>query len=104
MLLQQIPFQYFLQKYIIGIYDFPQNISFKSVISDIINFELNFDSNKIAKSIKKATDPENEGWVESIVKDNIIKSKVRAASMGSLKEAAEDFMACVSVAESILKK
>ena len=42
--------------------------------------------------------------VESVVKDNVMKSKVRAASMGSLKEAAEDFMACVSVAESILKK
>ena len=69
-----------------------------------INFELKFDTNKIAKSIKKATDPENEGWVESVVKDNVMKSKVRAASMGSLKEAAEDFMACVSVAESILKK
>ena len=38
------------------------------------------------------------------MKDNVMKSKVRAASMGSLKEAAEDFMACVSVAESILKK
>ena len=69
-----------------------------------INFELNFDTNKIAKSIKKATDPENEGWVESVVEDNVMKSKVIAASMGSLKEAAEDFMACVSVAESILKK
>ena len=69
-----------------------------------INFELKFDTYKIAKSIKKATDPENEGWVESVVKDNVMKSKVRAASMGSLKEAAEDFMACVSVAESILKK
>ena len=69
-----------------------------------INFELKFDTNKIAESIKKATDPENEGWVESVVKDNFMKSKVRAASMGSLKEAAEDFMACVSVAESILKK
>jgi len=32
--------QYFLQKYIIGIYDFPQNISLKNIISDIINFEI----------------------------------------------------------------
>ena len=32
--------QYFLQKYIIGIYDFPQDISLKNIISDIINFEI----------------------------------------------------------------
>tara|TARA_Y100000816_G_C25881845_1_gene460084 strand:- start:248 stop:718 length:471 start_codon:yes stop_codon:yes gene_type:complete len=32
--------QYILQKYIIGIYDFPQNTSLKNVISDIINFEI----------------------------------------------------------------
>ena len=72
-------------------------------VNHIMNI-TDVDDKTIAKSIKKATDPENEGWVESVVKDNVMKSKVRAASMGSLKEAAEDFMACVSVAESILKK
>lgn len=69
-----------------------------------INFEIPFESNKIATSIKKATDPENEGWVESIVENNIMKAKVKATNMGSLKEAAEDFMACISVAKNILKK
>lgn len=69
-----------------------------------IKFEMNFDSEKIAESVKKATDPENEGWVESIVEKKIMKSTVKATNIGSLREAAEDFMACVSVAESILKK
>jgi len=32
--------QYFLQKYIIGVYDFPQDISLKNLISDIINFKI----------------------------------------------------------------
>jgi len=76
----------------------------KKSIKCEINFEIPFESNKIATSIKKATDPENEGWVESIVEDNIMKAKVKATNMGSLREAAEDFMACISVAKNILKK
>ena len=76
----------------------------KKSIKCEINFEIPFESNKIATSIKKATDPENDGWVESIVEKNIMKAKVKATNMGSLREAAEDFMACVSVAENVLKK
>ena len=76
----------------------------KKSIKCEINFEIHFESNKIATSIKKATDPENEGWIESIVEKNIMKAKVKATNIGSLREAAEDFMACVSVAENILKK
>ena len=76
----------------------------KKSIKCEITFEIHFESNKIATSIKKATDPENEGWIESIVEKNIMKAKVKATNIGSLREAAEDFMACVSVAENILKK
>ena len=70
----------------------------------MINFDIAFESNKVAESIKKATDPENDGWVESSIKDNIMKAKVKAQNMGSLREAAEDFMSCISVAENVLKK
>ena len=76
----------------------------KKKITCEIRFELKFENEKVAESIKKATDPENEGWVESSVEGNIMEAKVKAANMGSLREAAEDFMACVSVAENILKK
>ena len=70
----------------------------------LINFEIPFESNKVAESIKKATDPENDGWVESSIEGNIMKAKVKAQNMGSLREAAEDFMSCISVAENVLKK
>ena len=76
----------------------------KKKIKCEIRFELKFETKKIAESIKKATDPENEGWVESIVEKKVMKAKVKATNIGSLREAAEDFMACVSVAENILKK
>ena len=70
----------------------------------MINFEIPFESNKVAESIKKATDPENDGWVESFIENNIMKAKVKAQNMGSLREAAEDFMSCISVAKNVLKK
>ena len=76
----------------------------KRKITCEIRFELKFENEKISESIKKATDPENEGWVESSIEGNIMKAKVKSTNMGSLREAAEDFMSCVSVAENILKK
>lgn len=76
----------------------------KKKIKHEINFEMPFESDKVAESIKKATDPENDGWVESSIENNIMKAKVKAQNMGSLREAAEDFMSCVSIAENVLKK
>ena len=76
----------------------------KKKIKCEVKFDLEFETGKIAEAIKKATDPENEGWIESRVEGNIMKAKVKAANIGSLREAAEDFMSCVSVAENILKK
>ena len=70
----------------------------------LINFEIPFESNKVAESIKRATDPENDGWVESSIENNIMKAKVKAQNMGCLREAAEDFMSCISVAQNVLKK
>ena len=69
-----------------------------------IHFEIPFESKNVAESIKKATDPENEGWVESSIEGNTMLAKVKAQSMGSLREAAEDFMSCISVAKNVLKK
>ena len=40
----------------------------------------------------------------SSIENNIMKVKVKAQNMGSLREAAEDFMSCVSVAKDILIK
>ena len=76
----------------------------KKKIKHEINFEMPFESDIVAESIKKATDPENDGWVESSIENNIMKAKVKAQNMGSLREAAEDFMSCVSIAENVLKK
>jgi len=75
----------------------------RNIIKHKIDFEMVFDSNHIAKSIAKSTEPENKGWVETNVVDNKIKATIKAKNLGSLREATEDFMACISVAEKLTK-
>ena len=42
--------------------------------------------------------------MDTVVEDNLIKATVKAENLGSLREAAEDFMACLSVAEKVSKQ
>ena len=76
----------------------------KKIIKHRIQFEIDFESEEIAKAIEKATEPENFGWVETRVDNKQIKATVKAKNLGSLREAAEDFMACISVAEKMTKE
>ncbi|MDE0741300.1 MAG: KEOPS complex subunit Pcc1 [Candidatus Poseidoniia archaeon] len=76
----------------------------RDIIKHKIELEIVFDSNIIAKSVAKSTEPENIGWVETNVVDNKIKAIIKAENLGSLREATEDFMACVSVAEKVTKQ
>jgi len=76
----------------------------KNIIKHQIKFVIDFESEKIAKAIEKATEPENKGWVETTVNKKQLEAIVKAKNLGSLREAAEDFMACVSVAEKFTKE
>ena len=73
------------------------------MIKHTIEFEISFESKKIADSVAKATEPENLGWVDTKVHDKTLTT-VKADSIGSLREAAEDFMSCLSVAENVAKQ
>ena len=75
----------------------------KNIVKHKIEFRINFESEKIARAIVKAIEPENSGWVETTIEKNQVKAIVKAKSLGSLREAAEDFMACISVAEKVTK-
>ena len=76
----------------------------KKMIKHTIEFEIAFESKKIAESVAKATEPENLGWVDTKVHGKTLHATVKANSIGSLREAAEDFMSCLSVAENIAKQ
>ena len=75
----------------------------KNIVKHKIEFKINFENEKIARAIVKATEPENTGWVETTIDKNQVKATIKAKSLGSLREAAEDFMACVAVAEKVTK-
>ena len=75
----------------------------RNVIKHRITFEIDFESEEIARAVAKATEPENKGWVETTVIENKISAIIKAKTLGSLREAAEDFMACISVAEKVSK-
>tara|TARA_B100000029_G_C17511259_1_gene936358 strand:+ start:120 stop:1046 length:927 start_codon:yes stop_codon:yes gene_type:complete len=75
----------------------------KNIIKHKIQFEIEFENEKLAKAIAKATEPENAGWVDTAVNGRQVKAVVKAKNLGSLKEAAEDFMACIAVAEKVSK-
>ena len=66
-----------------------------------IELQLDFKSNNIANSIIHATEPENKGWVETNVEGKSVNAVIKAQNIGTLREAFEDFMACVSVAEKV---
>ena len=75
----------------------------KSLMKHRIEFEFEFETSDIANSVIMATEPENRGWVETNVQENILYAVIKAPNLGSLRETAEDFMACVSVAEKVSK-
>ena len=75
----------------------------KKIVKHRIEFLMDFESEEIARAIVKATGPENSGWVETTIMKNQIKATVKARNLGSLREAAEDFMACIAVAEKVTK-
>ena len=76
----------------------------KKIMKHKISFSIKFDNENIAKAILRATEPENKGWVETALHQNFIKATIKADTLGSLRQTAEDFMACISIAEKIAKK
>ena len=76
----------------------------KKMIKHTIEFKIDFESKIIAESVAKATEPENLGWVDTKVRGKTLHATVKADSVGSLREAAEDFMSCLYVAENVAKQ
>lgn len=65
---------------------------------------LRFPSATVAASVAVATAPDNAGWVTLRRKGATLEVRIVAASVGSLREAAEDFLACASLAARVAEK
>ncbi len=66
--------------------------------------EFGYDSKEEAEAIAKAVEVDNYQFVKTTVHDKQIISTVKSESIPSLIHTLDDFLACVGVAEKVLKK
>jgi 23S rRNA C2498 (ribose-2'-O)-methylase RlmM len=57
-----------------------------------------------AKKVLRSITGDDLGFVRSTVKGKILEAVIESASVSSLLHTLDDYLACVSVAESIVKK
>ena len=68
-----------------------------------LELNIEFESDEVAKAVMVATEPENKGWIETNLEGKKLTATLKSHTIGSLKETAEDFMACVTIAKGISK-
>ena len=61
---------------------------------------LQYEDGKTASSIYRAVEPENSGYVESMVEGNRIVFRISGKDALSLSHTVNDLLACVKAAES----
>jgi|TARA_Y100000310_G_scaffold307830_1_gene350307 asparagine synthase (glutamine-hydrolysing) len=69
-----------------------------------LRLTLRFSSAAVAAAVAAATGPDNAGWVTLERDGATLAVRIVAASVGSLREAAEDFLACASLAARVAEK
>ena len=65
---------------------------------------LHFPSADVAAAVATATGPDNTGWVTLQREGAMLEVQITAESVGSLREAAEDFLACAALAAKVAEK
>ena len=65
---------------------------------------LRFPSAAVAASVAVATTPDNAGWVTLERDGATLEVRIVAASVGSLRETTEDFLACAALAARVAEK
>ena len=66
--------------------------------------EFDYDSEDEARAVANAVEVDNEGYVNMVVEGKRITATADADSIPSLIHTMDDFLACVSVAESVVKR
>lgn len=68
------------------------------------SLELRFEypDAKTADTVMKALDPDNRGYVSTVQQDNILIFRMEAENAGSLRNTADDLLACIKIAEETI--
>ena len=64
-----------------------------------LNLHLEYDDERTAKAVFNAILPDNEGYIESKLCGNVIELRIEGSSAGTVKNTADDLMACIKIAE-----
>jgi hypothetical protein len=65
---------------------------------------LEFDSAEKAKKVLRSIQADDQGFVTSTVKGTTLEAVVESTSVPSLLHTLDDYLACVSIADDIVKK
>lgn len=70
----------------------------------VCSLKLEYDSNAKAKKIMSATKVDNYDFVDSKLNKNHIETRIECKSVSSLIHTLDDYLACISIAEKIVKQ
>ena len=70
----------------------------------MLSLELRFEypDAKTAETVMRSLDPDNGGYVESKVDGNFLTFRMEAEDAGSLRNTADDLLACIKIAEDTI--
>ena len=64
-----------------------------------LELTIEYDNERIARSVLDAVAPDNGQHVLSTINGNVLKFSMRSDNAGTLKNTADDLMACIKIAE-----
>ena len=70
----------------------------------MLSLELRFEypDAKTAETVMQSLDPDNGGYVESRLEGSILFFRMEAENAGSLRNTADDLLACIKIAEETI--
>lgn len=57
---------------------------------------------RTAETVMKALDPDNGGYVSTVQENNVLIFRMEAENAGSLRNTADDLLACIKIAEETI--
>lgn len=64
-----------------------------------LDLEIDYPDEATASAVFGALQPDNEGYVESELKGTKLSFKINAERSGTVKNSADDLLACIKIAE-----
>ncbi len=70
----------------------------------MLSLELIFEypDEKVAETVMKSLDPDNDGYVETVLEGNVLRFSMSADNAGTLRNTADDLLACIKIAEETI--